>query len=149
MENRDRTRDQGGEEGKAGQGGDRQQGGREGQGGIERLGQGGGQPGSREGQGERQDLAKSSKFVRNEGLATEGQDVRQEQGGSRDQGEYEYKGGRQGTGGIPNADDQDDNDSAGSFRGTAEQEPVADDEQSVGARQRPNEDLNSQPRNPK
>ena len=83
MENRDRTRDQGGQGNKPGQGGGQQQGGREGQGGNGRPGQGGGQPGSREGQGERQDLAKSSKFVRNEGLATEGQDVRQEQGGSR------------------------------------------------------------------
>jgi hypothetical protein len=33
---------------------------------------------------------------------------------------YRYKGGRQGTGGIPNPDDRDDRDSAGSFRGTAE-----------------------------
>jgi hypothetical protein len=34
---------------------------------------------------------------------------------------YEYKGGRQATGGIPNPDDRDDRESAGSFRGTAEQ----------------------------
>jgi hypothetical protein len=33
---------------------------------------------------------------------------------------YKYKGGRQGTGGIPNPDDRDDRESAGSFRGTAE-----------------------------
>jgi hypothetical protein len=33
---------------------------------------------------------------------------------------YEYKGGRQETGGIPNPDDRDDRDSAGSFRGNAE-----------------------------
>ena len=91
---------------KAGQGGGQQQGGREGQGGNGRPGQSGGQPGNREGQGERQDLAKSSNFVRNEGLATEGQDVRQEQGGSRDPGEYEYKGGRTGhRAGTPNPDD--------------------------------------------
>ena len=33
---------------------------------------------------------------------------------------YNYKGGRQGTGGIPNPDDRDDLESTGSFRGTTE-----------------------------
>lgn len=36
---------------------------------------------------------------------------------------YRYKGGRQGTGGIPNPDDAADHDSAGSFRGTSRRTP--------------------------
>jgi hypothetical protein len=34
-------------------------------------------------------------------------------------GGYEYKGGRQAQGGVPNPDDPNDHESAGSFRGTA------------------------------
>ena len=34
----------------------------------------------------------------------------------------EYRGGRQGQGGVPNPDDADDRDSAVSFRGTADDE---------------------------
>ena len=55
--------------------------------------------------------------VPNEGRATQGQ---AKQG-------YEYKGGRQSTGGIPNPDDPDDSKSAGSFRGTAEDYEEVDD----------------------
>jgi hypothetical protein len=136
MENSDRTSNQGGQ----GQGNE--------------PSQDGGQQGGQEGQGRSQDAAKrsNSKFVRNDGSATEGQDIRQEQGGSRDDDAYEYKGGRQATGGIPNPDDDDDNDSAGSFRGTAKTEPdEGDDDAKRGVRpgQIPSEDLNSQPRNPK
>ena len=136
MENSDRTSNQGGQ----GQG--------------NKPGQDGGPQGGREGRGGSQDAAKrsNSKFVRNDGSATEGQDIRQEQGGSRGQDAYEYKGGRQATGGIPNPDDDDDNDSAGSFRGTAKTEPDEDDDDAkrgVRPGQIPSEDLNSQPRNPK
>ena len=56
----------------------------------------------------------------NEGRSTAGSEGRQDQGLRTGKGDYEYKGGRQGTGGIPNPDDQDDRESAGSFRGTAE-----------------------------
>jgi hypothetical protein len=35
---------------------------------------------------------------------------------------HRYKGGRQTQGGIPNPDDADDRDSAGSFRGTGERD---------------------------
>jgi len=73
------------------------------------------------------------------------------QDGRDEQEDYEYKGGRQGTGGVPNPDDQDDLESAGSFRGTAEQEFGEDDDDSdrvPGARQNRNQDPN-QRRNPK
>ena len=95
---------------KPGQGGGQQQGGREGRG------------DQKPGQGRSQKAAgrSNSNFVRNDGLATEGEDVRQNQDGSRGEHEYKYKGGRQGMGGIPNPDDPDDNGSAGSFRGTVE-----------------------------
>lgn len=52
----------------------------------------------------KQDGRPTPSGVPNEGRGTEGQ------------GGYKYKGGRQGTGGIPNPDDQDDHQSAGSFR---------------------------------
>ena len=99
-----------GKDQKPGQGGGQQQGGREGQG-----NQMPGQGGSQEAAGR-----SNSNFVRNDGLATEGEDVRQDQGSSQVEHEYKNKGGRQGMGGIPNPDDPDDIDSAGSFRGTAE-----------------------------
>ena len=101
------------------------QGNKPGQGGNQKPGQGG-----REGRGS-QDGRPAPSGVPNEG--------------------YEYKGGRQGTGGVPNPDDQDDLESAGSFRGTAEQEFGEDDEDSErvpGASQNRNQDSN-QPRNPK
>ncbi len=46
------------------------------------------------------------------------------QGGREKQ--YDYKGGRQGQGGVPNPDDYDDDESAGSFRGTPGGEQGAD-----------------------
>ncbi len=75
--------------------------------------------------------------------------------GRRAEGAYEYKGGRQGTGGIPNPDDRDDRESAGSFRGTAKPVNGTDDadadnddgEQSAGAGQF-RRDLISPIRNP-
>ena len=67
-------------------------------------------------------------------------------------GRYKYRGGRQGQGGVPNPDDADDRESAGSFRGTADQDIGADDykddyEQSTGAWQSRNTELNGQTRN--
>ena len=56
--------------------------------------------------------------VPNEGRGTESQQG-QHQGGRQTQGGYEYKGGRQTQGGVPNPDDPNDHESAGSFRGTA------------------------------
>jgi len=91
--------------------------------------------------------------VPNEGRGTEDHHGNLDQGARTGQGDYEYKGGRQGTGGIPSPDDSDDQESASSFRGTSEQKSEADgeddDEHSEGARRRRNQDLNSQPRNPK
>jgi translation initiation factor IF-2 len=144
MENTDRTRNQGGQGqgNKPGQGG-AQKGGREGQGGTQKPGQGGSQKpgqGGREGQGTSQDGRPTPSGVPNEGRETGGR------------GGYEYKGGRQGTGGVPNPDDQDDLDSAGSFRGTAEQGVGEDDDdidQGLRTRQDRNQDTTSQPRNPK
>ncbi len=90
--------------------------------------------------------------VPNEGRGSENQHGAQDQGVRTGKGDYEYKGGRQGTGGIPNPDDRDDSDSAGSFRGTAEPESDEndeDDEQSIGPGQGREENLDSQPRNPR
>jgi len=119
----------------------------EGEGGSQKPGQSGDQQGSRE-----------------ESASSPGQTQRQGQEG------YEYKGGRQGQSGVPNPDDVDDAESAGSFRGTAElnsesdaeQDTESDEEletetdeddddveQSIGADQKRSEDLNSPLRNPK
>ena len=68
-------------------------------GGNQKPGQGGELQGSRDGQGGMQTPRKDSPAA------------------------YEYKGGRQGTGGIPNPDDADDGESAGSFRGTQLRNP--------------------------
>ena len=120
MENRDRTTNQGGQG----------QGNKPGQGGSQKPGQGGGQQGGREGQGQsdKPSTRPSPSGVPNEGRSTAGSEGRQDQGLRTGKGDYEYKGGRQGTGGIPNPDDQDDRDSAGSFRGTAEPDTRDDDE---------------------
>lgn len=115
MENRDRTRDEGGQgqRNKPGQGGGQQPDGREGQGGSQKPG-------------------------------------RPTPSGVPNEGRYEYKGGRQGSGGVPNPDDEDDQESAGSFRGTAEKDIGSDDDnRSLGAGQKPNRDQNNQVRNPK
>jgi hypothetical protein len=82
--------------------------------GTRKPGEGGGtqRQGGREGQrGSNKPAARPSPSgVPNEGRAT------------RSQAEgYQYKGGRQSTGGIPNPDDPDDRKSAGSFRGTSEE----------------------------
>ena len=89
---------------------------------MQKPGQGGGtqQQGARKGQrGSDKPAARPTPSgVPNEGRATTSQ---AEQG-------YEYKGGRQSTGGIPNPDDPDDSKSAGSFRGTAEEFEKVDDD---------------------
>jgi hypothetical protein len=121
MENTDRSREQGGQ----GQG--------------YKPSQGGGQnPGGRQGQGESQDGRPTPSGVPNEGRGTDGQAGSRNQEARQGQRRYKYKGGRQGTGGVPNPDDPDDLESAGSFRGTAEREVGDDDdsERSSGARQR-------------
>jgi hypothetical protein len=59
--------------------------------------------------------------VPNEGKGTPGQPGSNDDRGRNVQSGYEYKGGRQSTGGIPNPDDQDDDKSASSFRGTAKE----------------------------
>ena len=75
-------------------------------------------------EGDKESLRPSPSGVPNEGRASEVQQG-QHQGGRPGRRHYEFKGGRQGQGGIPNPDDPDDHDSAGSFRGTAD-EPDAD-----------------------
>ena len=85
-----------------------------------------------------------------------GEKDRQAKGGRKGQAGPKYKGGCQGQGGIPNPDDPDDRESAGSFRGTAEQDSGGDDdegERGAAAVENRNQDLNSQirqrDRNPK
>ena len=81
--------------------------------------------------------------VPNEGRKSEGQ------GGGPSKGDYEYKGGAQSTGGIPNPDDADDRDSAGSFRGTADDDADASDadeddgDQAAGSGPNRDKDMNS------
>jgi hypothetical protein len=52
-------------------------------------------------------------------------------GAQERQGGAEYRGGRQGQSGVPNPDDADDVDSAGSFRGTAEEGAGGDDDDDI------------------
>ena len=76
--------------------------------------------------------------VPNEGKGTPGQPGSNDDRGRNVQSGYESKGGRQSTGGTPNPDDRDDDESAGSFRGTAEENRSADDdaiEQGLGTDQ--------------
>jgi hypothetical protein len=58
--------------------------------------------------------------VPNERKGIPGQPGSNDDRGRNVQSGYEYKGGRQGSGGVPNPDDPDDVESAGSFRGTTE-----------------------------
>ena len=77
----------------------------------------------REGQqGDKESLRPSPSGVPNEGRGNESQ----HQGGRQGRRYYEFKGGRQGQGNVPNPDDPDDHDSAGSFRGTADQSGAND-----------------------
>jgi len=99
----------------------------------DRTGNQGGQgQGNKPGQGgsDKPSTRPSPSGVPNEGRSTAGSEGRQDQGVRTGRGDYEYKGGRQGTGGIPNPDDQDDGDSAGSFRGTAEKRDTGDEDDS-------------------
>ena len=52
---------------------------------------------------------------------------------------YKYRGGRQGQGGVPNPDDADDDKSAGSFRGRADEGAEA----SETPEQSPNDEVDS------
>ena len=87
--------------------------------------------------------------VPNEGRKSEGPDSGQDSGGPQSKGGYEYKGGAQSTGGIPNPDDADDRDSAGSFRGTADDDADANDadeddgDQAAGSGPNRDKDMNS------
>ena len=120
MENRDPTQNQGGE----GQGGKRKPGGGRKGGGQKR---GENDRGREDQDGSRQGVPASPSGVPNEGrVRVDGED-RPDKAGREVQDNYKYKGGRQSTGGIPNPDDQDDSQSAGTFRRTAEQDAGTDD----------------------
>lgn len=110
----------------------------------------GGQQGGREGQGGSSDKPSTRPTpggVPNEGRRTEGQ--RRELGHGAQERQGAYKGGRQETGGIPNPDDRDDDTSAGSFRGNANQETGAeDDNRDIGATPGRRKDVNRQTRKP-
>jgi len=121
MENRDRARDQGGQ----GQGNKPDQG------------------------GSRKPGRQTPSGTPNEGRESGGQAGGHQKGARQVQENYEYKGGRQGSGSIPNPDDQDDLESAGSFRGTAGQDSDTDDDQGLGSGQNRDRDQNNQVRNPK
>jgi len=140
MENRDRTENQGGQGqvGKPNQGGSQQGGGEKGsENDRGRQDQGGGKGGARP----------SPSGAPNEGRGTEDQGG-QGQAARPGQGAYEYKGGRQGTSGIPNPDDQDDIESAGSFRGTADQDTGTDDDEQALCGQNGGINRNTQNRQP-
>ena len=88
--------------------------------------QGSEQERERQGQeGDKESVRPSPSGVPNEGR---GSDVEQgqHQGGRQGRRYYEFKGGRQGQGSVPNPDDPDDHDSAGSFRGTADESGAND-----------------------
>ena len=131
MESRDRTSSHGGQ----GQGNKPGQSVGQPERGTEKPGQGGDtQQGPRKGQrGSDKPAARPTPSgVPNEGRAAT----------SQAEQAYEYKGGRQSTGGIPNPDDPDDSKSAGSFRGTEEFEEVDDakDESDVASGPEPSGD---------
>ena len=81
-----------------------------------------------QGQGNKPTTRPTPSGVPNEGRGIDDQHGSVDQGARTGKGDYEYKGGRQSTGGIPNPDDVDDKESAGSFRGTAQTESDVDDE---------------------
>lgn len=137
MENRDRTTNQGGQGqgSKLGQGSGKpswQSGGqkpRDGEQADRERQVPGGTPNSdaREGQeASKQGGRPSPSGVPNEGKGSPGQPGSNDDRGRNVQSGYQYKGGRQSTGGTPNPDDRDDDKSAGSFRRTEELEPDPD-----------------------
>ena len=91
--------------------------------------------------------------VPNEGRALKRQPGSQAESARQVAGSYKYKGGRQQPqgGGVPNPDDAHDHESAGSFRGLADQDigTDGDGEQSTSARRSREHRPNSQTRNPK
>ena len=75
--------------------------------------------------------------VPNEGRSTAGSEGRQDQGLRTGKGDYEYTGGRQGPGEIPNPEEQNDRGSRSGFDGNAaEKEPATDDDAGFGAHQK-------------
>jgi hypothetical protein len=128
MENRDRKSSPGGHKP-----GGHKQGSSPGQGGGDERQRGSDKPAARP----------APSGVPNEGRKSEGQ------GSGPSKGDYEYKGGAQSTGGIPNPDDADDRDSAGSFRGTADDDADANDadeddgDQAAGSGPNRDKDMNS------
>jgi hypothetical protein len=141
MENRDRTREQGGQgqENESGQGGS-QQGGREGQGGNQKTGQGG---------SDKPTTRPTPSGVPNEGRSTAGSEGRHDQGIRTGIGDNEYPGGRQGPGEIPNPEDQNDRGSRSGFEGNAAEKIALDDDEGddgSGADQNPTKDPNNQTR---
>jgi hypothetical protein len=119
--------------------------------------QGGGQQGGQDEGGRQEEGGKggarpSPSGVPNEGRSMEGQGGR-EQFGRPGRDPNEYKGGRQGQGGVPNPDDVDDDKSTGSFRRTVDEDSKEgdedDSEQDNDAHQSANTVLHSGLRNPK
>jgi hypothetical protein len=103
----------------------------------------------RQDQGGKGGARPSPSGVPNEGRRTEGHDSQNQ---STISGLGEYRGGRQGQGGVPNPDDVDDDKSAVSFRGTHQDTDVDetdDGPQELAVGQNRTEDLNSDLRNPK
>ncbi len=86
-----------------------------------------GQGGTRAQGGGKGGARPSSSGEPNEGRGTEGPGSQDDRSRTTQEG-YKYKGGRQGTGGVPNPDDVDDSESAGSFRGTANRPTGSDDD---------------------
>jgi len=147
MENRDRTSTQGGQKqvSTPGQGGQRP-------GRSQNPGQGGSQSGGGDEtqRGSDKPAARPTPSgVPNEGRKVEGRRGGQDASGPQNEGDYKYKGGGQSTGGIPNPDDADDGDSAGSFRGTAQDAADASDtgeddgEAATGSGSNRDKDMNS------
>jgi len=129
MEYRDRTQNQGSSGGTPKQGGNQERNEKE-RGGM------GKSPAQKQGG------QQSPSGVPNEGKGTPGQPGSNDDRGRNVQSGYEYKGGRQSTGGTPNPDDCDDDESAGSFRGTAEEDRDADNDDDVERGLGPNQGSN-------
>ena len=87
--------------------------------------------------------------VPNEGRSTAGSEGRQDQGVRTGKGDYEYTGGRQGPGEIPNPEDQNDRGSRSGFDGNAAEKIALDDDEGdegLGADQNRKKDPNNQTR---
>ena len=103
MENRDRTPNQGGQ------------------------GHGNQKPG--QGGSDKPTIRPTPSGVPNEGRSTAGNEGRHDQGVRTGKGDYEYTGGRQGPGEIPNPEDQNDRGSRSGFDGNAAEKIALDDDE--------------------